>query len=64
VIKINENARVDYLGDGVYIQVIEGQVVITTGTHDIAESDSCIYLEDYTMEALLRWINNNIEITQ
>lgn len=41
-----------YLGDGVYIQVMNGRYVITTSSHILNQADNAIVLEPEVMEAL------------
>jgi hypothetical protein len=44
-----------YLGDGVYATEDDRGIVLTTGTHVIAEADNVVVLEPKVWAALKKW---------
>jgi hypothetical protein len=45
-------AYAQYLGDGVYAQYDGFHIVLSTGSHDLAEATNIIYLDPSTLHAL------------
>lgn len=58
--QFNPLAEPQYLGDSVYAQIADDgyHVLITTGSHKLAESSDQIYLDSEVSEALVNYINN------
>jgi hypothetical protein len=48
-----------YLGDGVYVQNDDRDVVLTTGTNEIEKADNVIYLEKEVLAQFLIWLKEN-----
>jgi len=51
-----------YLGDGVYAQVEDGYIVLTTESHLKTEADNCVYLEPQVLTALIAYIQKAREL--
>ncbi len=49
----------EYIGDGVYVKVEHGQIVLMANSH--AEPTDTIYLEPYVYEALVRFVQQSQE---
>jgi len=48
-----------YLGDGVYVQNDDKDIVLTTGSHVINDANQVIYLEPEVIVQLLAWLERN-----
>jgi len=65
-------SRPEHLGDGAYVQhePHTGMVVLTTGRHLPTEEhpgnepDNKVYLEDFVLVELLKWLSQNDPLTQ
>ena len=48
-----------YLGEGVYVQNDDKDIVLTTGSHDIDNADQVIYLEQEVIAQFLNWLERS-----
>lgn len=48
-----------YLGDGVYVRSVRGDVLLTTGSHHEGEADNRIVLEPEVLHSLLTYLQAN-----
>lgn len=49
-----ENKAWQYLGDGVYVAIQNGMVVLATGSH--LSPDNVVYLEPEVLQALMEFV--------
>ena len=45
----------EYLGDGVYVAIEDGRLLLTTGSHRVEEAENRIYLEPEVMAKLVAY---------
>jgi len=46
-----------YLGDAVYATMTEdGEVILTTGSHHLADADNVVHLDERTLSNFIKWI--------
>lgn len=45
-----------YLGDGAYVSLKDGQVVLTANHHDPTEATDVVYLDPQGAQVLVRWL--------
>jgi hypothetical protein len=57
-------SRPVYLGDGVYVHTNNGNVVLTTGHHEILKSENVIYLDHNTLSKFLEYLKELDELTE
>jgi hypothetical protein len=51
-----------YLGDEVYVQEDSddpSQIILTTGSHELGDSDNIIFLENCVIQSLYKWLQSH-----
>ena len=63
-------AEGQYLGDGVYVEMVEYRVGqhdtlrLTTGSHSLVEAANTIYLEDFVFDALVQYRDHALALQE
>lgn len=45
-----------YLGDGVYVQILRGDILLTTSNHEVSLADNRVILEPPIAAELVHWM--------